>query len=577
MTTPNKSLTPAAAAQYLIDVQAAGQHFLDYVRFVNPRWSIPDFHKTLGEALDLLEKGLLRKDFHKTQDPVRVLASTAALPEDPTLVHNVLITMPPRHSKSTYGSVLFPAYYQGRDAERHTMSCSYNKQLASGFGGDVRELVWSPRHGQVFPSHKLSAEKASTEEWRTTEGGKSFFIGLGGTTSGRPANFLNLDDPIKAREEADSITYRNRTWSYYTSALRMRLEPDYQNRPPIHVMILTRWHPDDVAGRVQQLPEWTEDWLHITMPALSEEPTGRMISITTLPPEDPRHLTQSQIDEQEAAGIEVSTEVPETRPKALWPERFPVSELEKRRRLDKRGFAALFQQRPFIEGGNLIRSSWWRTYPSDFDPHNFPSVVIAADTSFKKGQENDPSVALVGGLDINGDIYLLDRRRAKLEFPELKRLLISMNTQWRGRGLKGIYIEDKASGQSVIQELKRESGLSVIPHKVVSDKVARLNAVLPLIEGGRVFLPASAHWVDEFVAECEAFPNAPHDDQVDALVILLDALSRMQTGGSYYIPPPLPNSYGAYGTSNPSSTSGYTSDFNPDTFNPLPPITGWGE
>ena len=116
--------------------------------------------------------------------------------------------------------------------------------------------------------------------------------------------------------------------------------------------------------------------------------------------------------------------------------------------------------------------------------------------------------------------------RGKYDFPELKQRLIRLNNKWRGKGLRAMYIEDKASGQSILQELKRESGMSVIPYKVVNDKVARVNSVLPLIEGGRVFLPQASPWLDSFVDEAVTFPNGNHDDQVDALSITLDVLSR---------------------------------------------------
>jgi predicted phage terminase large subunit-like protein len=129
-------------------------------------------------------------------------------------------------------------------------------------------------------------------------------------------------------------------------------------------------------------------------------------------------------------------------------------------------------------------------------------------------------------MDRNGDIYIVDVLRGKFDFPELKQRLIRLNNRWRGRGLRAMYIEDKASGQSLIQELKRESGMSIIPYKVVHDKVARVNAILPIIEGGRVFIPESAQWLDEFIDECVSFPGGSHDDQVDAATMAIDVLSR---------------------------------------------------
>jgi predicted phage terminase large subunit-like protein len=143
------------------------------------------------------------------------------------------------------------------------------------------------------------------------------------------------------------------------------------------------------------------------------------------------------------------------------------------------------------------------------------------------------------GMDNAGDIYIMEIRREKMDFPELKRACIGINGKWRGRGLRGFYVEDKASGQSLIQELKNQSGMAVIPYKVSTDKVSRLNAVTPIIEGGRVHLPKTAPWVDAFMEEAQSFPSGKHDDQIDALSMGLDAISRMGGGNLNMINSPI--------------------------------------
>ena len=161
-------------------------------------------------------------------------------------------------------------------------------------------------------------------------------------------------------------------------------------------------------------------------------------------------------------------------------------------------------------------------------PEQFNTLIIAADTAFKAKNTSDYSVMITMGLDRSGDIYIVDIHRERYEFPDLKRKMIMLNNQWRGKGLRGIYIEDKASGQSLIQELKRESGVSVIPYRISTDKVTRLSAVLPLIEGGRVLIPEHAPWLDAFHDECQTFPSGTYDDQIDALSIGLDVLAEPQ-------------------------------------------------
>lgn len=461
-----------AAAAQILRLKEAESSFLGYVRLMRPKWKIPNFHLHLIDILDRFEKGALLHP--KTGEPV----------------HNLLVNMPVRHSKSAYCTELFPGYYMSRRPQRHVMTASYGDALAQDFGRKVRDLIADPLTPQIFPACVLDPTTRAVDHWRTTEGGNYFGIGMQGTTSGRPANLLILDDPIKNRTEAESATLRNRQWDTYTSTLSARLEPEIDGTPPKQIVVLTRWHVDDLGGRLQDLAEWEEGlWYHVNFPALS-------------------------MDEH---GVE----------HALWPERFNVAWLNRRRALAARDFASLYQQTPYIAGGNLIKTKWWQRYSEEFRPTDFVSLVIAADTAFKSSETSDYTAIVIAGLTKTGDIYILDVMRQRWEYPDLRRKLIALNALWRGKGLRAIYVEDKASGQSLIQELRRESGLAVVAHKVVHDKVSRLNAVLPLIEGGRVFLPEEAPWLDPYLAEMLAFPSGDHDDQVDATVIALDVLAKV--------------------------------------------------
>lgn len=521
------SLSAQEAARHLLKLRAAEEGFQGWVKLHFPKWELPPFHMTMIDALDRLEKNTLTSHFG--------LSGLEQQKNPRVPVRNLLITMPPRHGKSTYGSVIFPAYFMARKPSRFLMSTSYNSQLATDFGRQVRDLCNEPLTSQAFPDFEMSLDSRAVDQWRTTAGGAAYFIGVGGTTSGRAANLLLFDDPLKSREEAESATQRNKVWNYYVSALSTRLQPDIDNTPPAQIIILTRWHPDDLAGRLMQTADWREGrWLHINFPAIEEKVIkGERIPRNTLPPDHPDHLPPGESRKLNPS----QRHIPKTVRTALWPERFSLEELDRRQRLNPREFASLYQQTPYIEGGNLIKAHWWRTYPSDMKPERFASLVIAADTAFKAKQDSDYSVMMVLGLDTSGDIYVVDVIRDRFEFPELKRRMIALNIQWRGRGLRSIYVEDKASGQSLIQELKRESGVAITPYRVSKDKVARLNAVLPLIEGGRVFLPESAPWLDAFHEECQSFPSGTHDDQIDALSIGLDVLARTPTTGEYYKPP----------------------------------------
>lgn len=536
-------LSRREAASLLLKAKRAEETFEHFIKYMQPDWDVPRFQLKLIECLHLLEQGELFPEFWEAFKKRRYAAARKAKrPQrgDRAPVRNVLITMPPRHAKSTFGSIYFPAYYMGRDPRRIVMSCSYNAELATDFGRKVRDVVRSNEFHQVFPNCRMSDETRAADNWATESGGRYYGVGIGGTTSGRAANLLNIDDPIKAREDADSPTQRNKTWDYYASALSTRLEPSHDGTPPIRVITLTRWHPDDLAGRVQQLKEWADgEWLHINFPAVQEVDTGVQIRNPEL---EGKNLSLYTTNKR---WVYEKKEVP------LWPERFPLEELNRKRELNEREFASLYQQSPYIKGGNLIKSTWWK---HDDPPKEFESLIIGADTAFKKTETSDYSVAITAGLSYNGDIHIIDVMRGKYEFPELKRALIALNARWRGNGLRGVHVEDKASGQSLIQELRNESGIAVIPRKVVNDKVARVNAVTDLIEGGRVFLPKEAPWLDDFLQECVEFPDGAHDDQVDALSIVLDVLSRVpSTGNTFNVPLSLSNSlnkeFHNYGTS----------------------------
>ena len=522
-------LTSQDAARHLLKLRKAEESFEGYVRLHNPTWQLPDFHNKMIRALDLLEKNELTSHFD--------LSGYEQSQKPRVPVRNILITMPPRHGKSTFGSVIFPAYFMARKPSRFVMSTSYNSQLATDFGRQVRDLVNEPLTSQAFPDFEMSPDSRAVDQWRTTAGGAAYFIGVGGTTTGRAANMLLLDDPLKSREEAESATQRNKVWNFYVSALSTRLQPDKDNIPPAQIVILTRWHPSDVAGRLMETEDWNEGrWLHINFPAVQEKPisgdNGRQ-SRKDLPKTDPNYIAPD-VWRNLSQGKRYIRKTERT---ALWPERFTLEDLDRRERLNPREFASLYQQSPFIQGGNLIKSHWWRSYPSDMKPENFTSLIISADTAFKAKSTSDYTVMITMGLDASGDIYIVDVHRDRYEFPELKRKMIMLNNQWRGKGLRGIYVEDAASGQSLIQEMKRESGLSVIPYRTSGDKVSRLSAVLPLIEGGRVLLPEMAPWLDAFHDECQTFPSGTYDDQIDALSIGLDVRARPPSTGEYYKPP----------------------------------------
>lgn len=513
------------AALYLLKLKQSANSFPGFMGYYYD-FAWESFQKELQEILDQLEKDML---LSKGGNPVR----------------NLLITMPPRHAKSFNATINFPAYALMRKPFREVMISSYNNELAATFGRATREIVMDQRARKAFKEFMLSKETRAVDFWKTTAGGAYYSVGLNGTTTGRGANFLGVDDPYKSREEADSATQRRKVWDFYTSGLLSRLQPDKDGQPAFQIVTQTRWHPDDMAGRIIDSPEFKRgEWVHLNYQALTTKERGVYVRRSKLPKTDPGYVPNVTVAQLATGQRDKSRGILDNgnvNPKAnvasvevaLWPGRFPVAWLKRQRGvLGDRDFEALYQQNPYVLGGNIIKEGWFRRYNLDTLPLEFHAIAIGVDTAFKKGQVNDYSVFTVAGVTELGDIYILAVFRDKLEFPDLKRKAISINTAYRGRGLRGFWVEDNASGQSLIQELRADTGVPVIPWKGgSSDKVMKANGVTPLIEAGRVYIPEDAEWLEDWISELCAFPSSKHDDQVDSLVIVLDVLSRMVITG----------------------------------------------
>jgi predicted phage terminase large subunit-like protein len=407
-----------------------------------PSFEFAAHHKVIVEKLEEVEQGNIRR---------------------------LMIFLPPRHGKSLLTSQFFPAWYLGRHPDCFVITASYGQDLADDFGRRVRNFVSDPLHQAIFPGFHLAEDSTSMRRFNTTAGGSYYAVGRGGPITGRGAHLLIIDDPLKDREEADSPTIRRTLHEWYSSVAYTRLQPG-----GAIVLIQTRWHQDDLAGRLLR-ENSSKGWEIVSLPAIAET------------------------DESFRRAGE-----------ALWPERFPLSVLEQIRiAIGGSAWASLYQQRPAAAEGQIFKREWWRFYR---DTPEFSFVLQSWDTAFKTGEENDYSVCTTWGMAENG-YYLLAYWRGRVEFPQLKRMLVGLADEWKPHS---ILVEDRASGQSLIQELQLGTNLPIIPVKVDSDKLARAQAVTPLIEAGRIFLPESAPWLREFTDELAAFPTGVHDDTVDS-------------------------------------------------------------
>ena len=383
-------------------------------------------------------------------------------------ITRLMVFCPPRHGKSLTATTMFPAWYLGRHPDRGVVTASYAQDLADDFGRRVRNLLDEPVHKAIFPACRLSEDSRAASRFTTSANGTYFAVGRGGPITGRGCSLLLIDDPLKDAEEARSETVRRTLKEWYGSVARTRLQPG-----GAIVLIQTRWHEDDLAGWLLTEHQG-EGWHVLSLPAVAEvdEPF--------------RHAGE-----------------------ALWPEHFPLSELELiRRESGGAVWASLYQQRPAAIEGKIFRREQWQYFDQ---PPEMKRTILSVDTAFKVGSTNDYSVITVWG-EAQIGFYLLSLWREKVEFPRLKQALVSIASEWHPHV---VLIEDAASGQSLIQELKTSTSLPIKAIKPDRDKVSRATAVTPLLEAGRVFLPSGAPWLDTFLDEHSAFDTGTYDDIVD--------------------------------------------------------------
>jgi predicted phage terminase large subunit-like protein len=400
-----------------------------------------------------------------------------------------IITMPPRHSKSLHVSENLPAWYLGRFPDRRVIAASHTAELAHTFSRRVRNKIASERY--PFPGIQIAGDKANVRAWDIAGhlGGYNA-VGVGGSPVGAGADLIVIDDPIRSQADADSETVREALWEWYQGTIRGRLEPGGSI-----IVTATRWHDDDLTGRLLAAAEQgAETWNQIHMPAINDD------------------------------GY------------ALWPDRWPVSELDAiRLAVGSRVWTAQYQGNPVATEGGTFKRQWWRRYREL--PEDITGVEVTVDSAFKTGVANDWSVFAVWVKDGHGNAYLVRLWRKRVEFPEL--ITMGCNA-WLWARLRfadvtpSLVPEDKASGQSAIQVWKRENHIPVVPFpiKATESKISRAEAITPYVEGGRVFVPEYAPWLDEWLDEHDRFPTGTHDDQVDTTVMAVTRLlARSQDWG----------------------------------------------
>jgi len=403
----------------------------------------------------------------------------------------VIINMPPRHLKSHLASVCFPAWCLGHDPSAQIICASYAQDLADKLSRDCRQIIASGWFRQVFAT-RLSAQRQAMSEFETTAQGCRLATSVGGVLTGRGADIIIIDDPLKP-EEALSQTQRQAANDWFDHTLYSRLN---DTRTGAIILIMHRLHEDDLAGHVMA----QEDWDVVRFPAIAED------------------------DETWTLDTELGREsFTRRRGEVLHPERQPLATLDKiRRTIGEYNFAGQYQQMPAPLGGGLVKGAWFRSYAPNERPDRFDHIVQSWDTGNKASELSDFSVCTTWGIK-GKDLYLLHVLRKRMEYPELKRAVCE---QCQAFAAEVVLIEDKASGTQLIQELIGQGLHAVTRYQPQADKIMRMHAQTAMIENGFVHLPKEAAWLAEYLHELTVFPKGKHDDQVDSTAQMLDWFKR---------------------------------------------------
>jgi predicted phage terminase large subunit-like protein len=404
----------------------------------------------------------------------------------------VIVNIAPRHGKSELISYLAPAWYLGKYPQKKIIMASHTADLAVNIGRRVRNLVGSEPYRDIFPQIELQADSKSASRWGTNFNGEYFAIGVGGALAGRGADLFIIDDP---HSEQEAKTGRSDVflpaWEWFQSGPLQRLMPG-----GAIIVVMTRWSKLDLTGQIITQMDRHDDvdkWEVIEFPAIKDDG------------------------------------------EPLWPEFWPLQELlSKKAALDVRYWNAQYMQKPTSEEGALIKREWWEIWDKD-DPPSCDFTIMALDAAQETNNRADYNALTTWGVFFNEEtnnynIILLNAIKKRMEFPELKKLVLEEYKEWEP---DAFIVEKKSNGAALYQELRR-MGVPVgefTPGKG-QDKISRVNAVSDLFSAGIVWAP-DRRWAKEVIEECNDFPSGANDDLVDSTTL---ALARFRQGGFIRLP-----------------------------------------
>jgi predicted phage terminase large subunit-like protein len=415
-------------------------------------------------------------------------------------IKRLMIFMPPGHAKSTYASNLFPTWYLGRNPTRQIIGASHTSELAESFGRKVRNIIGSDEYQNIFHI-QLTGDSKAAGRWGLVQGGEYFAVGVGGSVTGRRADGAIIDDPIRSREDADSETIRNKTWEWFRSDLRTRLKPG-----AFIILIQTRWHEDDLSGRILPNNYGGES-------GLIAAKDGEMWEVINFP---------AIADENDVLGREPG--------EALWPGWFSAEMLQQERiSQGERNWSALFQQRPTPETGDYFQRDWIQYYedrPKNMTYYGASDYAVTANGG-------DYTVHGVVGVDEDDNIYLVDWWREQVSTEAWITVFMELAKKWKPSKWAEEGGQIIKSVGPFIDKRTQEAGIYVYREQFTSasDKATRAQAIRGRMSQGKIFFPRTG-WAEKIIHELMRFPVGKHDDQVDVLSLIGRMLGEMKTYSS---------------------------------------------
>ncbi|MCC8375884.1 terminase [Photorhabdus sp. HUG-39] len=475
-------------------IEQARSSLMDFTLYTNSRYETGWFNELLCLELDQF-----LKDVENGKMP------------------RLMIFAPPRSGKSELASRRLPAYALGKHPNWHIISCSYSSDLANRMSRDTQRIIDTEKYQDVFPNTRLNGTNIRTlaggairtaELWEVLDakgqlhGGSYRAAGVNGGITGQGMNIGIIDDPAKDYKTASSPVYQEAVMDWYDTTFFTRADPKLNGI----VIILTRWHQNDLAGQLLKLAEeGGEQWRVVSFPMEAENEEIHVLNGKTYNLRKPGEI--------------------------LFPERMPRDFVDKCKQRGSLVWNALYQQRPTAKGGGLIKSEWFKEY-TVLPPLKWR--IIYADTAQKIKEVNDFSVFEHWGLGEDGRLYLIDLIRGKWESDELKRRAVAFWHKSKHRDkspLRYMAVEDKSSGTGLIQSIRKDATCPIKAIQRNKDKFTRLMDTQGWIESGYIYIPSKADWVSDFLVEMEGINTEfnTHDDQLDPL---MDAIENELINGT---------------------------------------------